>query len=443
MSCCTINKDTSSSTKELNELGKHFDEVILEQKEKYQLLTLRDKCNKLNYDYVVWLEVKVANAETNSCTKSSNEKLSGACKGILDWIDILKNFEKSDIGKQLSLFEDDENELEEEPAIPNGEDLNLNKYFRDRDKVRKNNLAKQYSFFELFRSTNSWWSYDDNDFTKLLPTSNKEMIELVKSAIIRGTSSEKGHEIFDDYSWDDDYNYICRDGALSDRELFKRVIRCVRLYLVPYKQYSYVYYDNSYSAIVHKEKTDYHFLFDGRDIHSSNWMNGDFPTYNLYDKNFILWMREYFKVDYKEVITDDDILRENLKAFFKFLIGHDSFEKYNFDKKINTFRDWKQFKADIKYLTPIGHNGGGSGYSIDSFRGGFSIDKKGKITITQNANERIELGRSIDGLDFCEYEDNDVIVFNLVGDDIYKKAFELFNKKAIVNQTSLFDFMAA
>ena len=35
------------------------------------------------------------------------------------------------------------------------------------------------------------------------------MIELVKDAIIRGTTSEKGHGRFDDFWWDDEYKMEC------------------------------------------------------------------------------------------------------------------------------------------------------------------------------------------------------------------------------------------
>lgn len=447
MSCCTIKKETVSSVKELNELKKHFDEVILEEKEKYQLLTLRDKCNKPNYDYVVWLEVKVAYDKTNTCKKSSNEKLNGACKDIIDWVDILKNFEKSDTGKQLSLFgEDDENELEEEPSSPDGEDGNWGKYFRDRDNVRKNNLKKKYSFFMLFNSTSSWWSYNDNDFTKFLPKSNEEMIELIKSAIVRGTSSEKGYERFDDFWWDDKYNYICRDGALSDTELFCRAMSPIRLYLVPYKEYSYVYYDDSYQTFntkdedKDKDKTSYRFWFDGRNIYGSNWYDAKYPTYELKDANFILWLREHFNVAFKEEISDEEALKENIKCYIRFLIGHSTYETYNIEKKINTFKNYKQLKASLLSLTPVGNNGSGSGYSLDGYGGHVSVDKKGYIKVTQALNDRIEQNKSIEGLKEDDY--GEIVVFELRGDEIFKKAFELFNKK-MPRQESLFDFLAA
>ena len=53
----------------------------------------------------------------------------------------------------------------------------------------------------------TYGTYQDIDYRKHLPKSNKEMIELVKDAIIRGTTSEKGHGRFDDFWWDDEYKW--------------------------------------------------------------------------------------------------------------------------------------------------------------------------------------------------------------------------------------------
>ena len=65
MSCCTIKEDIKTS-KHLIDLRKEFDEVLIEKKEEYQLVTLRDRANKNNYDWIVWLQFKVEYQHTNS-----------------------------------------------------------------------------------------------------------------------------------------------------------------------------------------------------------------------------------------------------------------------------------------------------------------------------------------------------------------------------------------
>ena len=70
---CTIKKETSSSIKELDTLNRLFDEVILEEKGKYQLLILRDKVAKPNYDYVNWLELRIENQHSNGWSTTSKQ----------------------------------------------------------------------------------------------------------------------------------------------------------------------------------------------------------------------------------------------------------------------------------------------------------------------------------------------------------------------------------
>ncbi|WP_294963354.1 hypothetical protein [Sulfurimonas sp.] len=442
---CTIKEKVSSSFKELDLLKKHFDFVEVEKYDKYHLLTLKDKAKKDNYDWIVWLQLKIAYSDTNSCAKTSNDKLQGACNNVLDWIDILKNFEKSDEGKQLSLFEEENEEfLEKEPISPQGgEDNSWGKYFRECNRVRKSNLMKQYSFFELFNDNSAWWSYNDNDFIPLLPKSNEEMIELVKDAIVRGTNSEEGHGRFDDYWWDDEYNYITRDGALSDIELLSRVLGQVRLYLVPYKKYFYVYTDDSYTNhcnIEREGRTDYRFWFDGRKIHGDSWYKREMPVYDLNNPDFMLWLREYFNVTYKEVISDEDILKENLNGLFQRVLP----ESFDFLSEIKNAKNFKVFKARMNANATLG-NGGGSNFSIDGFSGSYSLYKGRKgdvLTIEQNIEHRIALNRNIEGLEKSSCRDSSVYVYKLNFDEALEKVYELM-KVETIRQTTMFDFIDA
>ncbi|MBW6487505.1 hypothetical protein [Sulfurimonas sp.] len=452
MSCCTIKKEISSSIKELDILKSKFDEVVLENMQEYRLLTLRDKANRSNYDWIVWLEVKIPYASKSSGYGSSwsdNDYLKGVCGSICDWVEILKNFEKSDKGKQLSLFEDDsEEEFEKEPEMPSGESGNWNKYFKDCYNVRRRNLMKQYSFFELCDFTIAWYSYKEpwvvDSWRKQLPKSNKEMIELVKDAIIKGTTTDEGHGRFDDFWWDDEYGYMTCDGALSNIELINRVKSLIRLYLVPYTSYFHVSTDLSCSHWIFEEQTRYRYWFDGKKIQGSSWSGEkDLPSYELYDLEFIDWLRNHFNISYKDVVSDEHVLKQNLRHFFSSILWYAK-DEYDYEAKINTFKDWKQFKSDIfsflKKKDIDKSNGGGSGYSIDGFSSSYDLCSKGSIVVRQNRDLRITLNRAMDESTLDDY--GYVEVFNLQGDEIYGEAFRVF-KKETIKQTSLFDFMAA
>ena len=431
-------------------LKKHFDEVLLERTELCNVLTLRDKANRANYDWIVWLQVKIPFKGHNSHAGESDEKyIEGVCKDILSWVDLLKNFDKSEQKTQLSLFDDgSSDELECEPEAPtNSSDGSWSKYRRECEKVKVNNLKKKYSFFELCDISNSWNSYHEphlvQSWIDKLPKSNKEMIELVKEAIIKGTTSEKGYGRFEEFWWDDEYNYMRRDGALSDFEIIARVKRLIRLYLVPYTRYFHVYTDNSFTSWEHKTETDYRFWFDGRKIQGMSWLKtDDIPEYDLFDYEFIAWLREYFSIPEKEVISDDDIVRINLKDLFNRVYPKN---KANFDvlDEIKKAKNFNEFKAKMLANAKFSM-GGGSAYSIDGFSGYIDLcnGKKGIVLkISQSKKIRLLLNRNIDE-NMAEDSYGDVYVFKLTFVQALEKAYELFGSQK-PKQLDLFDFLAA
>jgi hypothetical protein len=442
MSCCTVKKQkTSSSIKEFDLLKNHFDIVELEDKDKYRLLTLKDKTKSFNsdIDWIVWLQVKVSYGyQDRYTTRDDNYMLEQVCKKIYTWIDILKNFDKNNQTKQLSLFADeiDENELEPEPQMPTT-DGGWSKYHKECEDIRKRNLMKQYSFFELLDI--EYYTYSGIDYRSKLPTI-EGIREKLKQAIIKGTNNPGRYDEF----WFDYPSYLTRDGGLSDIELKIR-LRSIRLFLVPYTSPFKAWTDDSYSLHTREESIDYRFYLDGERLttcgpHDNDKL--DLPTYNdLYNLEFLDWVRNTLNIPYKEVISDDDILRENLRHYFNSLLWYGKVN-YDFVKKIQTFQNWKQFKTDINLYLKINNidsNGGGSAYSLDGFSGNYSKDKKGQIKITQKQNERISLNRNVD-LPLNDY--GEYIIYDLTGDEIYKKAFELLNEHSKNRvQTSLFDFM--
>ena len=438
MGCCTIKKDTSS-TKELEKLKGYFDEVTLEDKGAYNLLTLKDRANKANYDYIVWLSVKVQKGYTYEQTHSSktdDEMIEKVCSSILDWIDILKNFEKKNTEhKQLSLFEefnDDSEELEKMPI----NDGNWDKYFRECEKVRKRNLMKQYGFFDLLNI--SFYTYNGIDYRKKLPTT-EEVRELFKKAITIGKENPGRHEWF----WFDSPDYLSDNDGLSDYELKNR-LRSIRIYLLPYKSYFSVGTDLSYTATLFEETTHYRYYLDGNRLSTYDSCHDNdklkLPTYdNLFDEEFLLWLRDFMSIKKAEVISDEDILKENIKSFMNSLLWYER-RNYDFVKRINTVSNWKEFKKDLfDFCKEKGidkQNGGCSGCSLDDFGGWIELSKKGKIEVTQDCKTREALKRNIDGLKVDNY--GHYIVWNLTGDEIYQKTYELFDTK----HSTLFDFAA-
>lgn len=447
-SSCAKPKKVSLTS--LTGLKKHFDDVVLERTEFCNVLTLRDKANRTNYDWIVWLQVKIPFKDHNSHSGHSDEEyIEGVCKEILEWVDLLKNFDKPE-NKQLSLFDDGlSDELEPEPESPSGgSEGSWSKYHKELERVRKNNLKKKYTFFELCSTVNSWRSYNDPSLVKSwidkLPKNNKEMIELVKDAIIKGTSSEEGHGRFEEFWWDDCSGYMTRDGALSDYELIARVKCLIRLYLVPYTRYFHVNTDLSYSSWKYETSTDYRFWFDGKKIQGSSWLRNDnLREYELFDLEFVAWLREYFNIAHKDIISDDNILRENLKGLFVRVYKDEktSFAPLDEIKKAKSFNE---FKSKALSHAKLG-NGGGSGYSIDGFCGSFDLfrGKNGHVlTIRQSIQQRIALSRSIEGMEVDGYDDQRVYVYKLTFVQALEKAYELFGSQK-PRQMDLFDFLAA
>lgn len=450
MSCCVIEKQKKGLIKEVELLKKHFDEVLLEKKEDYQLLTLRDKSPNINYDWVVYLQVKIPYRDHNSHYGTTDEKyVEGVTKSILDYVELLKEESGAGKPKTSSLFGDEEVEepLPEEPSDSNG--TSWEKYFREEKRIKRNRLIKKYNFFELCNFESSWYLYKDkwliDSWTAQLPKNNKEMIELVKEAIVKGTTSANKHGRFDDFWWDDSHNYINRDGALSDIELIDRTKQLIRLYLVPYHEYKYVSVDLSYTGRELGGKTDYRFWFDGKKINGCSWLKCD-VEYELYDKDFISWLRAYFNIAHKEVISDEEILKGNIRIALQMAYGskEPDFDAFKEISKAKNFKEFKSAAIKAKRNTTVG----GSGYAIDGFNSSIYMDaslKRACIEITQPKKHREELGREITESKDASFvlREGHVTVYSLNFVEVLEKAYDLFKKDTKPKQTSLFDFLAA
>ncbi len=416
MSCCNTEKE-SLSNKYLATLKKHFDDVILEDLEQYRLLTLRDVCSKQNYDYVVYLSVKVSYGVNNGYyhARSDDEMLDGILKPIVDWVLLLKEDSKP---KQLSLFGDDD-ELEQEPLSPSdGGDEGWDKHFRDCMGVRKRNLAKEHSFFELCDLDNSWYCYSDNAFAKFLPQNEDEMIEHIRDNI---------NEAFNT-----DSDKYLRDSKLSDIELFEKVRCSLRLGILPYERHTKFSIDDSYSLHTYHQYETCRFDFNYLKM-SGSWNYNELPVYNLYRDDFLQMMRKHFNCEFVGPVSDDEVLKINIKGIFNYIL-RDS--KISMKEMIDSSCNVKEFKKTL-----INYNGNttfnSSGISIDGFRSDFEFGKKLSLKVTQDVEKRERIGRGIDGFR-ADYRDNILVIWELNGDEIYQKAFELFKEV----ESTLFDFAA-
>lgn len=438
MSCCTTDTKCSSAL-ELKKLEKFFDSVSVDSLSKYRLLTLKDKSKNSKMDWIVWLQVKLPYGYSNGHRSATDDELlARLVKAILPWINLLVNFDS--IGKQeASLFQfETTEELKEEPPSP-GPDGNWNKYFKDRDNVRIHNIKKTYSFFEVVNLIDKTFVYSDNDYRHLLPKTDDEMINIIKKEIIKACEENLPDET---YGWRDDSNYICSNGSLSDLEIISRVKHLLRVDLVSYVEEARVFCDDSYNHSIHEKSIRHRFIFDGNIIETSFNCDQDkliTPHYNIYTDGFISWLREYFNIQKIPEIDDDTIIGLNLRTYFRRLIGHN---KCDYQSIINSSKDWKSFKVSLHPHIEKNNNGGGSGIALDSYRGGYSIDQKGHVEVTQRIEDRVKLNRSTSGLKHCERNGENLIIANLRGDDIYKSAFSLLKDKSLVQQ-DLFSFLAS
>ena len=123
-------------------------------------------------------------------------------------------------------------------------------------------------------------------------------------------------------------NYLWLDGKipvpkiifyeqLSDFELLERVRFQTRLYLVPYKNFSYVSTDLSYSHCEFKESIRHRFYFiNGKlESHGGGYDKEDLPQYKINSKELVAWLRETLNVPYKGIDSDENILEKGISQF--------------------------------------------------------------------------------------------------------------------------------
>lgn len=450
MSCNIIlnrNDNKNTSIKGLDKLSTCFDVVEIEEKEKYNLLTCKDRVVKANdhIQYVVWLQLKINKTTTKSnygATTTSEEFLERCVADLNNWVDLLINFEKKGFclePQQLSLFDEPAKEgeliLEKLPNSPTGgEDNSWNSYFTKCAKIKISNLKKQYTFFELYDDNSASYIYREVNWRAFIPSDEKVLEEMKR--VITKYKNNPGR--YDDGWFDDVYNYVRRDGALSDYELYTRVRFQTRLFFVHYTSFKHANVDLSFNANVYEDRESYRYWFDGKKMNGNSFDNIlDNKEYDFFEPDFVQWLRDTLNVPYKDYDTDEFTLKN---AIEQFMCGYSVMD--NWKEVLNKCNTSKEFVSEINtYLTivkPSLRNGGSSLCCNDGYGGGISYDKKGSIKVTQNLKIRDMLGR--DTYETTSYLDEDALIYDLNGNDIYIKAFELFKTNS-ESQSSLFDFL--
>lgn len=203
----------------------------------------------------------------------------------------------------------------------------------------------------------------------------------------------------------------------------------MRLQLLPYIRRAYVSPDDSYTIHVqHEDKTQYRYYFDYGVINASFSEKIDMG-YDLHEKEFILWLREWFSIEYKEALTDKDAIAISIVGYYKNITENFDFIsaiksvvcEADYIKIFNSKEVVKTFKKDSGESLPLDDGFGG----YVSYDGG----KKDSIRIHQQILARMALGREIP----IDADEKKMQLFSMEGiESIHRMAFEIYcNREAI------------
>jgi hypothetical protein len=296
---------------------------------------------------------------------------------------------------------------------------------------------------------------ENSKYLDMLP-SNQELIDYVKFSLASCLADASGLLTTDKFGAEIDLEllkYVYKKPC-TDVELIESVVRNIRMFLVPYEQklpenrrdhpaYHFrFYYDHA------------RFSYNKGSLYGVSWSEDYGIKYNFMDKDFIAWLRELFECPETVCISDEDALEETMIEALSSMLWFGK-EKYNLSERIQKFKNYKEFKADLgKFLKEnnIDTNGGGTSFLQDTYRYSYENSFNNPILIVDmDRTYREYLGRECDYAlkqGFSRDEDR-ITVFYLKGDDYWKTAFDLFKYEEEIEepitqgfrQTSLFDFL--
>lgn len=300
-----------------------------------------------------------------------------------------------------------------EPESPSdGSDSNWSSYFNKCEKVRRTNLMKQYTFMELF-DFQGYWSYRDINYNALAP-SKEELLQIIKKGILK--YKDKPGRYSDVWFDNDRKAYLDEDIALSDYELYNRVFRAFRFFVMPYTSFGHVSYDASYSASYHNDYTSYRFYFDYGKLNGDSFSSRGTLEFDFFEPKFVQWLREVFKIKQTDYISEEKAMKIGLAHFL---------DMCNINIEDLKFKDYKDFE-DFMLSNMENHNYHGSSCSfLDGY--GYNITFQGK-KFTFILKHEVKFRNAMNLHIPEEFEDDyDMALCILENKDVLKKIFELLN----------------
>jgi len=389
----------------LQKLETHFDIVEVQALDTHEVLTCKNIVNdKPGIDYEIWLNIKV-------------QKSSGAERGAEEVLKYINKLFKSpnSTPTQIGLFDEPDSLY---------------------DKKNIDNLT----FWECF---NNYCLYYDDNFLHTLPQSNEEMIEVVKNCLT--LVLENPEKEYEHFSFDDDYNYFATNEPISDREVVSRLYSTFRA-----KFGSYIQVEDTYSIDDSKNVFAYVDIGEIRHHYYASYYDNEYKLeyqsgkkyYDLYQVDFIEWIREQFNIPRKEPLTDKEVLKEQLKRLAYSLISNS--KKFDLIDFINKSKDAKDFKSKfskfIKEECSSSGSMGGYGSPLDdcySASGGTDINHT-YLTVDQKSDYRKSLGRDTVGVNTDYMSEGRTTIYSVKGTDVFLDIYKYLSNKPTYIQTTLF-----
>lgn len=398
-------KSNKSIISNFDTLKKYFDIVEVEEKDMYDLFICKNELKDKNFiQYEVWL-----------CTKIRKGRKEKFAELVLKYIDKLINSNKADL-MQLSLFNEE-------------------------DKTNQTNqiLLKDLSFWDCI---NEYYLFDFDDYFKDIPKNNEEMITFVKKCITLYLENPEIEYNFFKFDFEFENDYMTSE-PISDREMLSRLYNKLRMYfgISTYVEDQYFFHnDGSIHKITRKGEIKERFstYYYGARLELELYDDKS-KIYDLYDKEFCTWLREKLNVQYREPLTDLEVIKESILSFSE----HFFKEKEELYSYINSAKDAVDFRKNMitklkNNKDRIGHMGGGGGPFDDcySYSDGYDLNNL-SLSISQLNEYREQLGREI-----IEHNDSfkcdHTYILNLKGNEVFENMYKYLSGKPTYIQTSLF-----
>jgi hypothetical protein len=386
----------------LNKLKKQFDIVEVKEKEDFDLFVCKNKVKKPTagvVEFEVWLSIKV-----------KKNKVEFFAEDVLVYINKLFNFDKVKC-KQIGLFD---NEIENNINIEN------------------------LNFWECI---NDYLIFDHDDYVNTIPKTDDEMIQIVKDCI--NLYLEDPEKEYDHFTFCDRYDYFLTKEPISDREMLSRLytVLDINFGISTYVEDRYSI-DGLGSIISITKKGSKKYRFDSSycgNEYTINIYNGKTKVYDLYKKDFCLWLRSKFNIPKREPLADFEVIKKSFKSYAnKFFDNEEQLKSFlSIAKNAEDFR-----KKVVSFLNKDsenkGHFGSAGGPLNDCYGFSYGYDLNHLyLQITQLNSYRETLNREIIKND-SRWDYDKTYIINIQGNEVFEKMYDYLSDKPIYIQATLF-----